>query len=158
MEKSGVHSKVWAKRVIISAPSADASTFVMGLNHEKYGDSLKIASNASCTTNCLAPLGNVIHNNFCIVKRLMTTVHATTATQKTVDGPFGKLWRDGRGAAQNIIPAFTGTAKAVGKVILELNEKLPGVVFRIPIPNMSIVDLMCCPEKAAKHLMTPRRW
>lgn len=141
LEKAGLHLKGGAKKVVISAPSADAPMFVCGVNLDAYKPDMQIVSNASCTTNCLAPLAKVINDNFEIVEGLMTTVHATTATQKTVDGPSGKLWRDGRGAGQNIIPASTGAAKAVGKVIPALNGKLTGMAFRVPVANVSVVDL-----------------
>ncbi len=140
-EKARAHIEAGAKRVVLSAPSKDGTPmFVMGVNHKTYAGQ-EIVSNASCTTNCLAPLAKVLNDSFGIKEGLMTTVHAVTATQKTVDGPSSKDWRGGRGAGQNIIPSSTGAAKAVGKVIPELNGRLTGMSFRVPTPNVSVVDL-----------------
>merc|ERR1712050_113641 len=153
-EKAELHIKGGAKKVIISAPPKDAvPIYVVGVNHKNYKTSDTVVSNASCTTNCLAPLAKVVHENFGIKEGLMTTVHAMTATKLTVDGPSrgGKDWRGGRCASQNIIPSSTGAAKAVGKCLPAVNGKLTGMAFRIPTPDVSVVDLTCRLEKAAKY-------
>lgn len=153
-EKCEGHLHAGAKKVVISAPPKDdVPMFVMGVNHTKYNKELNVISNASCTTNCLAPLAKVINDNFGIVEGLMTTVHSLTANQLTVDGPSkgGKDWRAGRCAGSNIIPASTGAAKAVGKVIPELNGKLTGMAIRVPTPDVSVVDLTCRLSKGAKY-------
>lgn len=151
-DSAQAHINAGAKKVILSAPSKDDTPmFVMGVNHKELTDDIKILSNASCTTNCLAPLAKVIHDNFGIVEGLMTTVHATTATQKTVDGPSMKDWRGGRAALNNIIPSSTGAAKAVGKVIPSLNGKLTGMSFRVPTVDVSVVDLTVRLEKATSY-------
>jgi glyceraldehyde 3-phosphate dehydrogenase len=150
-ETAEKHISAGAKKVVLSAPSKDDTPmFVMGVNHNKYAGET-IVSNASCTTNCLAPIAKVLNDAFGIKDGLMTTVHATTATQKTVDGPSTKDWRGGRGASQNIIPSSTGAAKAVGKVIPELNGKLTGMAFRVPTANVSVVDLTVNLEKPASY-------
>jgi glyceraldehyde 3-phosphate dehydrogenase len=151
-EKAQGHIDAGAKRVVMSAPSKDDTPmFVMGVNHEAYAADMQFVSNASCTTNCLAPVAKVLHDHFGIAEGLMTTVHAMTATQKVADGPSGKQWRDGRAASGNIIPASTGAAKAVGKVIPDLNGKLTGMAFRVPTMDVSVVDLTCRLEKAASY-------
>ena len=151
LDAANKHIKAGAKKVVISAPSPDAPMFVMGVNSDEYDPKLNIVSNASCTTNCLAPLAKVIDNNYGIVEGLMTTVHATTATQKTVDGPSMKDWRGGRGAGANIIPSSTGAAKAVGKVLPQLNGKLTGMAFRVPTQDVSVVDLTVRTHKPASY-------
>lgn len=150
-DKASLHLAGGAKKVVISAPSKDAPMFVMGVNHQELKAEDTIFSNASCTTNCLAPLAKVLNDNFGIKEGLMTTVHASTATQRTVDGPSMKDWRGGRAALHNIIPSSTGAAKAVGKVIPELNGKLTGMAFRVPTMDVSVVDLTVQLEKPASY-------
>ncbi len=151
-EKAQGHIDAGAKKVVMTGPSKDDTPmFVMGVNQDKYDNSMNFVSNASCTTNCLAPIVKVINDKFGIEEGLMTTVHATTATQKTVDGPSAKDWRGGRGAAQNIIPSSTGAAKAVGKVLPEVNGKLTGMAFRVPTPDVSVVDLTVKLENGASY-------
>lgn len=151
IDSASAHIKAGAKKVVISAPSADAPMFVCGVNLDKYTKDMTVVSNASCTTNCLAPLAKVINDNFGIADGLMTTVHSQTATQKTVDGPSKKDWRGGRAASGNIIPSSTGAAKAVGKVIPELNGKLTGMAFRVPTLDVSVVDLTVNLKKPATY-------
>ena len=151
-EKAEAHLQAGAKKVVMSAPSKDDTPmFVLGVNNKKLTKDMNIVSNASCTTNCLAPITKVLNDNFGVIEGLMTTVHAATATQKTVDGPSKKDWRGGRGILGNIIPSSTGAAKAVGKVIPELNGKLTGMSFRVPTPDVSVVDLTCRLEKSATY-------
>ncbi len=151
IETASSHLKGGAKKVIISAPSSDAPMFVMGVNQDTYSSEMDVVSNASCTTNCIAPLAKVVHDNWGIVEGLMSTIHAITSTQMTVDSPSKKDWRGGRAAAHNIIPSSTGAAKAVGKVIPDLNGKLTGMAFRVPVINVSVVDLTCRLEKSASY-------
>lgn len=151
IDAASAHMAGGAKKVVISAPSGDAPMFVMGVNQEKYASNMDVVSNASCTTNCLAPLAKVINDEFGIKEALMTTIHAVTATQQTVDGPSQKDWRGGRAACYNIIPSSTGAAKAVGKVIPELNGKLTGMAFRVPTANVSVVDLTVRLDKGADY-------
>jgi len=151
MDTADKHFVGGAEKVLISAPSSTAPMYVMGVNQDSYTSDQKIVSNASCTTNCLAPLAKVVHDKWGIVEGLMTTIHAVTATQKVVDGPSKKDWRGGRGACFNIIPSSTAAAKAVGKVIPELNGKLTGMAFRVPTPDVSAVDLTCRLEKPATY-------
>jgi len=150
-EKASAHFKGGAKKVVISAPSADAPMFVCGVNLDAYTKDMNVVSNASCTTNCLAPIAKVINDNFGLLEGLMTTVHAATATQKTVDGPSKKDWRGGRSILNNIIPSSTGAAKAVGKVIPSLNGKLTGMSLRVPTSDVSVVDLTCRLAKPATY-------
>lgn len=151
IDSASAHLKGGAKKVVISAPSNDAPMFVMGVNHTSYKKDMNIVSNASCTTNCLAPLAKVINDKFGIVEGLMTTIHAATNTQKTVDAPSKKDWRGGRSILNNIIPSSTGAAKAVGKVIPALNGKLTGMSFRVPVADVSVVDLTVRLEKSATY-------
>ncbi|XP_017779788.1 PREDICTED: glyceraldehyde-3-phosphate dehydrogenase 2-like isoform X2 [Nicrophorus vespilloides] len=151
-DKAALHLDAGAKRVVVTAPSNDAPVLIMGVNHDCFKTDMQIISMSSCTTNCLAPLVKVIHDNFEIVEGLMTTVHAVTASQKTVDGP-SKNWRTGRGSLQNIVPTSTGAAKSIGKIIPDLNGKLTGMAFRVPVPNVSVLDLTVKLGKEAPYEM-----